>query len=364
MISNGIKVINSKQLLRNFEEIKRAGGGKKICVMVKADGYGHGIEKISRMLLNKADFLGVSNINEAFIIRKLSKTVKILIVGKTYCFDECLENNISFIIESVEQFQALLSFLRLKNNYNNCINIHIKINTGMNRLGINSVHEFKNIYEISKIKGIKVEGIATHFATADCDKRYLEKQIKCLKKFLREIPKDENPIVNIGGSAVLDKKNEEVIKNLNFDMVRMGIALYGYNAEDISEKIKPVLKIESKITKIFNLKKGEYLGYSKGFKAEQEMKIGIIPLGYGDGIWRNLSNKGTVDVLTKNGRLKHSNKCAIVGNICMDMFFINLTNLKFAKEGDKVIIGRDIKKWSEILQTIPYEILTNFGHLR
>lgn len=366
MMSNGKKIINEKQLLKNFEEIKKLlDEKKKICAMVKADAYGHGIEKISKILINKVDFLGVSNINESIIIRKLRQDIKILIVGKTYCFKECLENNISFIIDSLEHFESLLNFMKLDNSREKCINIHIKVNTGMNRLGINSIDEFKNIYRIAKIKGINIEGITTHFSTADCDKRFFEKQVKIFKRFLQEIPKDENPIINIGGSAILDKKNEEIIKDLNFDMVRVGIALYGYNAENISKKIKPILKIESKIIKILYLKKEEYLGYSKGFQAKQDMKIGIVPLGYGDGIWRNLSNKGTINVLTKDENFnRHINTCAIIGNICMDMFFIDLTNLNFVKEGDKVVIGKDMKKWFKILQTIPYEILTNFGHLR
>jgi alanine racemase len=364
MVHNGIRVINEKQLIANITEIKNIiGEDKKICAMVKADAYGHGIEKISKLLINKIDFLGVANINEAILIRNLNEKIKILIVGKTYSFEDCLNNNISFIIDSLNHFKMLLKFLDNDNIKNKCINIHLKINSGMNRLGINSIEEFKEIYKISKLKGINIEGVSTHFATADCDIINFKKQLEIFSKFLKEIPKDEEPIIHIGGSAVLSKANQELLKN-NFNMVRTGIAIYGYNAEKTSKKIKPILKLETRIIKIIDLKQGDYLGYSKGFRASQDMKIGVIPLGYGDGISRNLANKICVEVITKEFSKKHINKCAVIGNICMDMFFIDITNLKFVKEGDKVIVVKNVKKWAEILQTIPYEIITNFGLLR
>lgn len=368
MVHNGIRVINEKQLLNNISEIRKAlGPERKICAMVKADAYGHGLEQISKFLLNKVEFLGVANINEAISTRNLNRNAKILIVGKTYSFDDCLSNNISFTVDSIDHLNLLLDYL--KNNPRKkdlCINIHLKVNSGMNRLGINSVEEFKEIYYLAKDNDIKVEGVSTHFATADdCDKSFFKKQVDEFSKFLNAIPKYENPIIHIGGSAVLTNSNLLLLKKLNFNIVRIGIAMYGYNSEKISKKIKPILKLETRIIKVIDLKKDDFLGYSKGFKAEKDMKIGIIPLGYADGISRNLSNKILVEVISKDALSKrHVNKCAVVGNICMDMFFIDLTSLKFAKEGDKVIVVRDVKKWSKILQTIPYEVITNFKLLR
>lgn len=367
MVHNGIRVINEKQLLRNIVEIRKViGEDKKICAMIKADAYGHGMEQIAKFLLNKVEFLGVANINEAILARSLDRNVKILIVGKTYSFEDCLENDISFVIDSIEHFNLLLEHLKDKpQNKTLCINIHLKVNSGMNRLGINSIEEFKKIYKIANEKNIKIEGVTSHFATADCDKSFFRKQINEFKQFLEAIPKHEHPIVHIGGSAVLTNTNLELLKKLNFDMVRLGITIYGYNAEKISKKIKPILKLETRIIKIINLQEGDFVGYSKGFQVEKEMQIGIIPLGYGDGISRNLSNKIFVEVISKDSRSKrHINKCAVVGNICMDMLFVDLTNLKEVKEGDKVIVVRNVKKWSEILQTIPYEVITNFKLLR
>jgi alanine racemase len=380
MVHNGTKIIDKQQLLINISEIrKNIGKDKKICAMVKADAYGHGIDGISKILINKVDFLGVSNINEALFVRELDNDVKILIVGKTYFFTECIKNNISFTIDSIEQFEKLIAFCKIEYNLNaedikdnyevkKCINIHLKIDAGMNRLGIKNIDELKKIYHHAKANNINIEGISTHFSTADCDEIIFKKQIDMFNKFINEIPKGELPIVHIGGSAVLNSKNAEVLQSLNYDMVRVGISMYGYNSEKISIKIKPIMSIESHIIKISNIKRGEYVGYSKGFRADRDMKIGIVPLGYGDGISRNLSNKINVEVYTqthKNGRVyERMHKCAAIGYICMDMFFIDLTKLENVKVGDKVIVVKNVKKWVKILNSFPYEVLTTFSLIR
>lgn len=362
---NGIKIINKKQLEKNIKEIKQIIENKKLCAMIKSNAYGHGLQNIASILKDKVEFFGVSNINEALAIRENDKKSKILIVGKTNSFEECIENNISFIIDSLEHFNILLNFyyefLFIK-GIRLCINIHLKINSGMNRLGINNIKDFNKIYNLALKNDIKIEGISTHFATADCDRFFLNKQIQIFKKFIKAIPQGEKPIISVGGSAILREENKELLKD--FDMFRIGIAMYGYNTENILKKIKPILKIESKIIKILNVKKGEFVGYSKGYQAPKDMIIGVVPLGYGDGIPRNLSSKISIEVIRKEKGKRHIHKCAVVGKICMDMFFINLSNVNNACENDEVIVVRDVKKWAELLQTIPYEILTNFGLMR
>ena len=171
MEKNGEIVVSKKQLIKNIEEIKKIAKNKKICAMVKANAYGHGLENVVEKLRNSVDFFGVANINEALKIREICPNSKILIVGKTRFFKDCWENNLSFVIESFSQFENLM--LQVKNNENyDCINIHIKINSGMNRLGISSVKEFKKIFEECEKNNINVEGVLTHFSTADCDERF------------------------------------------------------------------------------------------------------------------------------------------------------------------------------------------------
>ena len=346
MEKNGEIVVSKKQLIKNIEEIKKIARNKKICAMVKANAYGHGLENVVEKLRNSVDFFGVANINEALKIREICPNAKILIVGKTRFFKDCWENNLSFVIESFSQFENLM--LQVKNNENyDCINIHIKINSGMNRLGISSVKEFKKIFEECEKNNINVEGVLTHFSTADCDENFFEKQKIVFKRFLKEIPKREQPIIHIGGSAAAISKMD-----FDFDMVRIGIGLYGYLK---GANVKPVMQVKSNLIKVFDVEAGDRIGYSNGFIAKQNMKIGIVPLGYGDGISRNLSNKAEVEI--------NKTKCKIVGHICMDMFFVDVSRAQ-AKEGDEVVVFKDAKKWAQILGTTSYEVLTHFSLIR
>ena len=351
MESCGKIFISKKNLLFNIESVKKQLKNKKICFMVKANAYGHGIEEIVKLSQDYVDWYGVSNVNEAMRIRVVSKFAKILIVGKTNSFSKCAKNRFSFFIESKEHFYNLLEYL----NKNPCdkkfIKIHLKVNCGMNRLGISEVNEFIEIYNLSLKHKIFIEGVATHFSTPDCNKKIYIKQQRKFKEFLQKIPFNENPIISIGGSGII---NQEILGNkFNFNMIRTGLILYGYGSKAL--KLKPVLSVNSHLIKIFTLKKGEFLGYGNGYMASSDIKIGVVPLGYGDGVSRNLSNNFSVIINKK--------KAQSVGFICMDMFFVDLTNIK-AKVGDKVIVFNNAKKWAKLLGTIPYEVLTNFRLIR
>ncbi len=357
-------VINSLQLLKNFRGIKRVVGiNTKICAMVKANAYGHGVEEIVNDLYGKIDYFGVSNINEALFIRKIKHNAKILIAGKTYAFKECIENDISFTIDDLAHFDSLLDYLENVYNNNICnenlekkkgINIHIKIDTGMNRLGVKTLEDFEKIYKLSEENNINVEGVSTHFATGDCDGEFFKMQQECFQRFIDAIPKRQMPIIHVGGSAALiqQKKYKE---KFAYDMIRVGLSLYGYGAKMFSKEIKPVLSLQSKIIKIFNVKDKEFVGYSKGFKAKKDMKIAIIPLGYGDGIPRNLSSNFSVKI---NGQ-----KCQSIGKICMDMFFVDVSNIE-CKIDDKIVVMDNAQEWAKKLSTISYEVLTNLTLVR
>ena len=337
-------IISKKRAEKNLEIIKKTLN-KKICLMVKSNAYGHGINTIINITKKYVDFFGVANINEAINVRKLCDN-KILIVGKTFAFKQCLENNISLAIESISNLKSLVNFLK-NNPSNNCIKIHLKVNSGMNRLGFSSFEKLALAFEICEKNNIFVEGIFTHFSTLDCDLKYFNFQLNRFQEFLKKVPKRFDPIVHIGGSGILNKKI-----NLDYSMARIGIAFYGYQK---GINVKPILKIKSKIIKVFEVEKGERVGYSNGLITSQKMKIAIVPLGYGDGVCRNLSNKAFVKINNK--------KFKIVGNVCMDMFFVDITGENF-EEGHEVVVFDNAKKWAQILGTIPYEILTNFSLVR
>ena len=344
-------VVSKDALLNNVWEVRRVLGNKKICIMVKANAYGHGIERIYNLMHNYVDFFGVSNVNEAEQLYNLNKNLKILIVGKTKNFKSCAEHGFSFVVEGRKHFENLLKFLEANSNYSGCIKIHLKVNCGMNRLGISSPKEFKKIYLKALELGIFVEGVAAHFSTADSDSKIFDKQNKKLNEFISQIPKRQNPIISVGGSGIVFQKL--LGKQINFNMARLGLVLYGYGSKQLN--LKPALSVVSHLIKVYRVSKGEYVGYGKGFLAQKDMKIGIVPLGYGDGISRGLSNKFYVWIGKKRAKS--------VGYICMDMFFVDLTGID-AREGDEVVVFKDAKKWAQILSTIEYEILTNLALIR
>ena len=364
MESFNSKQINIKNLKYNFNYIKNKINNKKICVMVKANAYGHGLTEIVQNLKD-ADFFGVANFDEALAIRKTNKDVKILIVGKTKNFENCAKNNVSISISSLEELKFLIKNL---NNYAN-INIHLKVNCGMNRYGFSSLLQFKKAYKLAVNCGINVEGVFTHFSCIGEDKEQYEIQKLKFLKFLECIPKNQNPIIHVGGSGVVFENNGKCKYNLPsyqipFDMVRVGIVIYGYPPFKTAHKLKKVMKIQSQIVQINQVKKGEYLGYGLGFKTKKDMQVAVLPLGYADGIMRNLTGKIKVKYLKKeNGKTKIY-FCKVLGKICMDCTFIDISSVPNARVGDKIVVMDNADVFAKAAGTISYEILTNFSKMR
>ncbi len=333
-------VINRKNLLKNLNTIKR--DCPNIIAMVKANAYGHGVESVCKILFGKVKYFGVACLDEALQIRAFDKFTKILVVGFCQNFLVAVKNNISITIENFEDFENLLNII--KKNYKffkknkKIANIHIKINTGMNRLGFGNQKELENIlkcYLKSEFKNfIKIEGIFTHFAS----KKMISSQLCRFKNFLTTIPSVVNPIIHIGGS--MGKAVAQFSPNV---YLRVGIDLYTNPCN--------VMSLESCILKIKEINRGEYVGYDYGFRAEKKERIAIIPLGYADGINRKISGE-FVEI--------NSKKYRIIGNICMDMFFVLVD--ENVKRFDKVIINFD--DWDKKCKTIKYEIFTSINHRR
>lgn len=333
-------LINKNKLLNNFDNLK----SKNICAMVKANAYGCGLETVCKTLFGKAKFFGVANLQEALQIRAFDKYTPILIVGIVNDFLTAIQNNISVAIDNENQINEIIKLYK-NNIINKKIKIHIKINSGMNRLGINNKKELKNILKLIKNNNfINFEGIFSHFSTADCDQVFFNKQLKNFDEFIKLIPPIFNPIKHIGGSAVLQNID---LKKYNDYMFRIGIDLYTMP--------NSIIKVKSQIIKILELEAGERVGYSNGFICNKKTKIAVVPLGYADGINRKLGNKGYVKIKNK--------KCGIVGNVCMDIFFADITNFNF-QIGENVLVFENANNWAKICETIPYEILTSLNYAR
>ena len=186
---------------------------------------------------------------------------------------------------------------------------------------------------------------------------------------MKEIPNNQDPIIHIGGSGVLIKKQSKERYNLpeinvGYNMVRVGILIYGYSPTIKIKNLKPVMKIETKIVQINKVKKGEYVGYGKNFQAKQDMKVAVVPVGYADGLLRGLSKEGNLKIIKNIDGKQRVFNCKIIGNICMDLTMIDVSGVENVEVGDRAIILDNAEKMANKLSTISYEILTNFSKLR
>ena len=348
-------IVNTNAINHNLNEYKKIDNKSKICAVVKADAYGIGIENVVSSIDKEIDFYAVACISEAEKLRKqTSKSILILNYVDKNNINFCSKNNISISVENISQIKQLAKL-------GHKIKIHLAINSGMNRLGFSTKSSFFNAMQLlQKHKNqIIIEGIFTHFYDGKNHEK-CKKQFDIFMQYLNilKLYFDDEKILKHTCSSVPAVLFDE----FRLDMVRLGILLYGSNLNLPNIKPKQVLKIESKIVSITKTKKGDAIGYSNGFVCSKKMTIGTIPLGYADGIFRSYSKKGYV--------LCGKTKCKIVGNICMDMLMIDLTNTN-AKIGDKVILVGKTKNneitvddFAKKCKTISYEVLTNIKKTR
>ncbi len=346
--------INLKSLIDNFHFIKSVTKGanksSKIIAIVKADAYGHGAIEVSKSLQkNNVDYLGVAFYDEALTLREAKIECPILLL-----FDREIEglfkHNLTPVIFDINHAKELSEYAKKKGV---TIPVHVKVETGMGRLGI-----YENICEqvkkIANMSNLKIEGVMSHLSLAE-DPLWSSEQIsrlKELKKCLSSL--GINPIFHISNSAGI------FLEDAIFDAVRPGIMLYGYSTGDVLDGIRPCMTLKTKLLDIRKLPKGTPISYGKTFITKRDSLIGVIPIGYADGYFRRLSNRGFIIVKGK--------KAPVVGTICMDLTMIDLTDIPEAEVEDEVIIlgscGKekitawDIASWAD---TIPYEVLTSLG---
>ena len=342
-MENLIKTINIKNLEHNLNVIKSFLGQAKFCAVVKADAYGHGIKNVIKTINKYVNFFAVNNIQEAKALKPYT-TAPILALTD---FEQnhltfAQKNNIILTVSNKSQLSTLEKFL---NTHKKSMKIHLKLDTGMNRLGIKNCFDFCDIKnKILKNKNIKLDGAFTHIGGG---KKRTEKQKEKFFKMCESLP--SNIITHYASSSLV--KKEALNKN---QMARVGMMIYGYG----DKNLKPVMNIFAKIIHMQNVKKGEYIGYGTKHKARKNLTIGVIAIGYSDGLMRNYSKKGYVLINNKKARF-----CA---NICMNLSIINLTNIK-ANIGDYVTIlnsNLNAEVMAKKCKTIPYEILTNFRNIK
>lgn len=352
--------IDLNALENNIKEVVKVSNSKEIIAVIKADGYGHGAVGIYKTLLeNGASKFAVAVITEAIELRKAGLELPIIILGYTPhdFYDEIIDFKIE---QTIYSYQDAVELSRAAVKRNEKVKIHIAVDTGMSRIGfLTTEEEAMEVKRISELPGIEIEGIFTHFASADeRDKEYSFLQIERFEKF-NEYLKQLN--VNIKYKHVSNSAGVIDFPNLEYNGVRAGIMLYGYYpSEDVDKtkvSLKPVMRFKSTIVHLKTLEEGRSISYGRVFTTERESKIATLPVGYADGLPRLLTGKGKVLI---NGTF-----APIVGRICMDQCMIDVTEVPNVKVGDEVMfIGEDefgnnisADDIADLIGTISYEII-------
>lgn len=328
----------------------------KILVMVKASSYGSGDLNIPHFLQQLGiDYLGVAYTDEGTTLRENGITLPILIMNTEIdAFEDVIKFGLEPSIFSFAQLEAFCNRLR-KDNITD-FPIHITVETGMNRLGFYPEDLSELIEKLNSLPEVKVKTIYSHLADADnTDNAFSLQQIERFKAIKSEFDKGLNDarvlyhILNSEGTSKFGKIAA-------FDMVRLGIGVFGYTSTAEEDELLPSIRWKTTISQIKTIEAGQTVGYSRTFKADKSMQIATLRIGYADGFRRSLSNG--IGAVFINGK-----SCPVVGNVCMDMTMVDISNVN-CQAGDEVeIIGENItiKTFSNRLNTIPYEVMTSIN---
>ncbi len=364
--SRGYAEIKLDAIVHNMQNMKaHIATNTKMIGVIKTDGYGHGSIPIARAL-EKQDFMwgfAVATAEEAHDLREAGIRLPILILGYTfpYCYEQLAAEEVRSAVfrrDSLEELQAAAK------KTGKPMKVHIKVDTGMNRIGVTPDEEgLRFIQEVAELDGIEMEGIFTHFARADeKDKSNARKQLTLFQSFVERAEERLGrsiPLKHCSNSAGIMELPEA-----NMDIVRAGITLYGlYPSEEVDKnavELLPALSLHSRIVFVKTIHKGDSVSYGGIFTAEEDRRIATIPLGYGDGYPRGLSEKGYVLIRGK--------RAPIVGRVCMDQFMVDVSEIPEATENDEVVLlGRDgeerisAEELGELSGRFNYELVCDLG---
>lgn len=356
--------INLDALENNVKEIRRViKDDTKLMCVIKADGYGHGARKMA-MELDKmgADWFAVATADEGVELRNSGVEKPILILGFTYPdqYDDLIKYNITPTVITYDNAKELSDYAAKKNAV---LDIHVKLDTGMSRIGIMINDQTVDVLiKMSQLGNVRIQGIFTHFACADeRDKSITHRQIEKYNRVIGELEARglHVPIKHASNSAGIMQFPEA-----NMNMVRAGIILYGlYPSEDVDKSVldlQPVMELKSHVAYMKEIGAGQGISYGLTYVTKRRSKIATITVGYGDGYPRQLSNRGRV--------LIKGQSAPIVGRICMDQFMVDITDLENIEEGDEVtLVGRDgnefisVEEVADMVGSFNYEFICVIG---
>ncbi len=351
--------VNLTQIERNLESIRRKVAPARLMPILKANAYGHGLKEVAQRLARGADYLGVAVLEEGILLREAGLEAPILVLGGIWG-DQIplyLKYNLTLTASSVdrlEQVDTLAGQAKVK------ARVHLKIDTGMERIGVHYYNAHTLQEAALKCRHIDVEGIFSHFANADrMDLTHARLQLERFEEVIRfyEHHSLPSPIRHIANSAAILQLPESY-----FDMVRPGILMYGvYPEKEVRRSIEvlPALSWKSRVVYFKVVEPGHPVSYGSTWSSDHRIRLVTVPVGYGDGYFRSMSNKASVIIRDK--------RFPQVGTICMDQLMVNI-EMESAYNGDEVILigesagGRisveDLAEWAG---TNPYEILTNIN---
>jgi len=323
--------IDLDSIAYNIHQIRKKVGNKtKTMAVMKANAYGHGAVEVAKVAIDAgAQWLAVALVEEGIQLREAGIQSPILILGSTPPdqVHEVIKYNLSQTVCSRELIETLSNEAQ---SWNQTAKVHIKVDTGLGRLGIFPEEVAAFVKESSCLEGIEIEGIFTHFSVADEDKAFTELQIKKFKEVISNLEREKIhiPLKHAANSAAVVG-----FASSYFNLVRPGIILYGlYPSPEMNRTIplKPAMSFKTKITYLKRVPAGYSLSYDRTFTTKRKSLIAILPVGYADGYPRALSNKG--EVLIKGKR------APVVGMICMDMTLVDVTHIPDVKVGDEVVL--------------------------
>ena len=356
--------VSTAAIRHNYKQIRSIiPKHTEMMAIVKADGYGHGAIEISNILQKEgANRFAVAIAKEGEELRSSGITAPILVLGYTPRADikMLIKNDLTQTVFSYDMAKYI-SDEAMK--LNKKVNIHIKVDTGMGRIGfLSSPKSIEEVKKIAELPYINLEGIFTHFSTADEeDTTYTKEQWSIFQGFLNELNEVgiDLPIMHAANSAATMCHHYT-----HLNLVRPGIILYGYYPSKFLQgkviELEPAMTLKSQVVHVKELPEGHYVGYGRKYYTHQKVKIATIPIGYADGYSRRLSNKGRV--------LIRGEYAPIVGNICMDQFMVDVSHIKDVSVEDEVVIfGKQgnrcipIEEITDELGTINYEMMCMIG---
>lgn len=352
--------VNLTQLSRNLQAIRDKVSPAKIMIVVKANAYGHGLTEVAKYLDPQVDYIGVAVLEEGILLREIGVKTPILVLGGIWenQIPAYIENDLTLTapsVERLEQIDQAAETLGVK------AKVHLKVDTGMERIGVHYYNAHTLQEAALKCKHVEVEGIFSHFANSDdADLSHARLQLERFNEVLRFYEKRSLPVpmrhmANSGGILQIPESR--------FDMVRPGILFYGvYPSPEVKRtvEVKPALAWKSRVVYFKVTQPGHPVSYGSTWQSDHEVRIVTVPVGYGDGYFRSMSNKTQVVI--------HGKRYPQVGRVCMDQIMVNIEG-DSAFNGDEVILIGEaengervtVEELAEWADTISYEILTNIN---